>query len=268
MFCLGAVSFTTISQNLILNPGFENHSLSNGCYTNQAASFVTSSLDNIAAFYGGTLNGVDIGVNDGCYAGGAHSGTTHIVLAGLSGPNMFEGISFELSSGLISGNTYDLSFYAANSTSSSTESLRVGVSSEADSFGTEATLVPLGSNSAYTQYSISFTAPASGNYLTIEPAVLGNFWFGLDDFSLELNGALSLVEFTNEGYKIFPNPSSDFIQVSGLTKNENYTLYNVLGAKIRSGQIYNNAQIDISPLNNGLYFLKFNSGTVIKILKN
>ena len=174
------------AQNLILNPGFESNSLTTGCYVNQSAASVSSSLDNVTAFYGGTLDGIEIGVDDQCYAGGANSGTTHIVMAGLSGPNMFESISFDLSSPIVSGQTYNLLFYASNSTSSSTESLSVGISSSATSYGTQAVLVPLGSNNTYTQYSATFTAPIGGDYLTIEPGAIGNFWFGLDDFYLEL----------------------------------------------------------------------------------
>lgn len=130
-------------------------------------------------------------------------------MAGLSGPNMFESISFDLSSSIVSGQTYMISFYAANSNPVGSESLSVGVSTGAASFGTQAVLVPLGSNAAYTQYSATFTAPISGSYLTIEPAVLGEFWFGLDDFSLEVNCTSSTSSATVSSCESYTVPSGD-----------------------------------------------------------
>jgi len=181
---------------------------------------------------------------------------------------MFESISFSLSTAIVSGNNYDLTFFAANSNPVGSESLRVGVSTIPTSFGTQATVVPLGLNGAYTQYSITFTAPENGAYLTIEPAALGEFWFGLDDFSLELSSALSVTELTtNENIKIFPNPSSNFIQISGISERIKFKIINVLGAEIKNGIASNNKKIDIRDFTNGLYFLKFENGNTIKFLK-
>ncbi|WP_335977678.1 T9SS type A sorting domain-containing protein [Gaetbulibacter jejuensis] len=66
---------------------------------------------------------------------------------------------------------------------------------------------------------------------------------------------------------IFPNPSSDFIQISGLTKTEKYILYNILGTKIRNGVISDNEKMDIQNLTKGLYFLKFENEHTIKFIK-
>lgn len=218
------LNFCINAQNLILNPGFENHSLSDGCYTNQSASNVSAFLNDITAFYGGTSDGIDIGVNNGCYSGGSNSGTTHIVMAGLSGPNMFESISFDLSSTLVSGQNYTLTFYAANSNPTSSESLSVGISMVSNSFGVQVATVPLGLNSSYTQYSTSFTAPSNGSYLTIEPEVLGEFWFGLDDFVLELacspsNGTDTRTECN----------SYTWIDGNTYTANNNMATFNITG---------------------------------------
>lgn len=67
-------------------------------------------------------------------------------------------------------------------------------------------------------------------------------------------------------FKLYPNPSEDFIKISGLTRNENYTIYSALGTQITNGTISNNEEIDIRNLNNGLYFLKFDNGKTIKFL--
>jgi len=179
-------SFCSFGQNMILNPGFENTILGSGCHTNQSAAAVTTGLNDVTAFYGGTSDGIDVGVNSACYAGGANTGAVHVVLAGLSGPNMFESLSFDLMSPIVIGQTYNISFYAANSNNINPESLKIGVSNSASSFGTLEATVSLGTSSLYVQYSTSFTATSGGAYLTIEPGALGEFWFGLDDFELTL----------------------------------------------------------------------------------
>ena len=80
--------------------------------------------------------------------------------------------------------------------------------------------------------------------------------------------SLSINEFELENsIKLFPNPSSEFIEVSGLTENEKYSIYNILGSEIENGIVSNNEQIDIRNFAKGLFFLKFKNGTTIKFLK-
>jgi hypothetical protein len=66
---------------------------------------------------------------------------------------------------------------------------------------------------------------------------------------------------------LYPNPSNNYIIISGLSKIESYTIYSVIGSKIVSGNISNNKKIDIRNFTNGLYFLKFDNGNTIKFLK-
>jgi hypothetical protein len=72
---------------------------------------------------------------------------------------------------------------------------------------------------------------------------------------------------SNQNIKLFPNPSSNAIQISGLTKTAHYRIYNMLGAKISDGIISDNYKINIQSLTNGLYFLKFDNGNTLKFLK-
>ena len=58
--------------------------------------------------------------------------------------------------------------------------------------------------------------------------------------------SLSTNEFElNSEIKLNPNPSSEFIQISGLTEQENYRIYNIIGAVIKNGIISNQEKIDI-----------------------
>ena len=67
--------------------------------------------------------------------------------------------------------------------------------------------------------------------------------------------------------KLFPNPSTVYIQISGLKSNENFTVYNLSGIPVFSGTSNNNEKIDIKNFPSGLYFLKTENGNSIKFLK-
>lgn len=79
---------------------------------------------------------------------------------------------------------------------------------------------------------------------------------------------LSTTEFElKNSIKLYPNPSSVFIQVSGLTENANYRIYNVLGAEVNQGIVSDNEPIDIKNFTSGLYFLNLDNGNTIKFIK-
>ncbi|QQY83756.1 T9SS type A sorting domain-containing protein [Tamlana sp. s12] len=84
----------------------------------------------------------------------------------------------------------------------------------------------------------------------------GDSLLGIDDILPNVNN-LSL----------YPNPSSDFIQVSGLNKTVDYRIYSVLGSEVGSGTVFENKKIGIANLINGIYFLKLESGHTIKFVK-
>ena len=66
---------------------------------------------------------------------------------------------------------------------------------------------------------------------------------------------------------LYPNPSIDYIQLSGLGKTEKYAIFNFSGTKILNSSISNGEKIDIQSLTNGIYFLKFKNGNTIKFMK-
>lgn len=71
----------------------------------------------------------------------------------------------------------------------------------------------------------------------------------------------------NNRVKLFPNPAAGYIQISGLKSNENYTVYNLSGIPVCSGNINNNEKIDIKNFSPGLYFLKTENSNAITFLK-
>lgn len=67
--------------------------------------------------------------------------------------------------------------------------------------------------------------------------------------------------------ELYPNPSSNVIKISGLTKKLNFEIYNLFGIVILDGTIANNENIDIRNLPNGLYFINFNNRRTVKFIK-
>ncbi|MDP5097781.1 MAG: T9SS type A sorting domain-containing protein [Flavobacterium sp.] len=88
-----------------------------------------------------------------------------------------------------------------------------------------------------------------GADVTVTTATLGN-----EDFDLN-------------SLKVYPNPANDFITLSGLKKEENYRIFNVLGTEILKGTILDSGKIEIQNFQKGLYFLEFDNGYTIKIIK-
>lgn len=94
-------------------------------------------------------------------------------------------------------------------------------------------------------------------------------YFSLDAFTWDNMSTLSLESINTSDKSIFlyPNPSKDFIQISGLVSKINYRIYNILGSEVKNGIISNNEQIDIADFTSGLYFLKFDNGNTIEFIK-
>ena len=71
----------------------------------------------------------------------------------------------------------------------------------------------------------------------------------------------------NNNLFIYPNPSNDFIIISGLKKSNQYIIYNTLGVKTDSGNISDNEKINIQNFSNGMYFIILENGNIQKFVK-
>ncbi|AUC75875.1 T9SS type A sorting domain-containing protein [Olleya sp. Bg11-27] len=91
----------------------------------------------------------------------------------------------------------------------------------------------------------------------------------IDNVSIVDKATLSTATFSDVKNKIniYPNPSQNYITVSGINTLEPYSIYNAIGKEISKGKVSKNEQIDIKDYSNGLYFLKLDNGNTLKFIK-
>lgn len=96
--------------------------------------------------------------------------------------------------------------------------------------------------------------------------------FTLNGLSSNWVGSTSLstsdYNFNSKKVSLFPNPANDFIQISGLSNDENCKIFNQLGIEILNQKVSNLQKIDIHNLQNGVYCIKFENRNSIKFIKN
>lgn len=68
---------------------------------------------------------------------------------------------------------------------------------------------------------------------------------------------------------LYPNPTSNSIQIKGLETETSYVIYNAIGVETLKGTTSPNIPIDISKISKGIYFIKFNDyNKSFKIIKD
>lgn len=78
----------------------------------------------------------------------------------------------------------------------------------------------------------------------------------------EYQPVVSVSEFQHKKFTIYPNPAKDFISISDTYSNSDYQIISITGIIIKKGKL-NNPKIDISKINNGVYFLKLVDRNVV-----
>jgi subtilisin-like proprotein convertase family protein len=116
----------------------------------------------------------------------------------------------------------------------------------------------LATDIAITTTGFIITGSDHGNYTLTQPTLSADIvtTLGVDDIT---DVKLSL--------KIFPNPSVNFVKISGLSEKANYIIYNLFGKEILRGKVLNEENIFIQNLSNGTYFIKVENAKAIKFIK-
>jgi hypothetical protein len=104
---------------------------------------------------------------------------------------------------------------------------------------------------------------------TYTSPVCGTFTYGeVEDYGVYLltPGNLSTNEMTkNKEGSIYPNPTSDILNISGISGNE-FEIYNAVGQKVSRGKI-SDQKVNVHELTKGVYFISIKDKENITRLK-
>ena len=90
--------------------------------------------------------------------------------------------------------------------------------------------------------------------------------------SININNCISNsvnVAVPSSNIKLYPNPASEYFQISNDSNVDKIKVYNMFGREIKSFYHYNNAQHEIGELKSGMYILKMidEKGRLVKTMK-
>ena len=153
-----------------------------------------------------------------------------------------------------------IKFYLRNfSTNTNAQSIKMTVgnqpvvANQTNTLWTSSTIA----NAAWTEYTVNYTPTSSGTYYFgfhhFTPGVAGAVSLGLDTFSL--TSTLSNESFTMNNFDIYPNPTSNVLNIS----NTNNIEINTISISDLNGRVIKNVNgvtsINVSDLNAGVYFV-------------
>jgi len=133
------------------------------------------------------------------------------------------------------------------------------------------------SNIAWTQYTVSYTPTTTGvhyfGFHHFTPGAAGAVSLGLDTFNL--TSVLSVNEFVDSNFTLYPNPTTDFFVLKAISNSviNKVILTDIKGSVIKEVSFNSvmEAQLSISELNSGMYFVTIysdNGSGTTKIIKN
>jgi hypothetical protein len=88
------------------------------------------------------------------------------------------------------------------------------------------------------------------------------------NYSLDCS-SLSINSFNSNQVKIWPNPVKNILNINGANEGSNFSIYNIFGKELFTRKLTH--EVDISMLENGVYFMSFNDKRktlIYKIIKN
>jgi hypothetical protein len=88
------------------------------------------------------------------------------------------------------------------------------------------------------------------------------------NYSLDCS-SLSINSFNSNQVKLWPNPVKNIININGANEGSNFSIYNIIGKEVLTRKLTN--KVDISMLENGVYFMRLTDKdkiSIYKIIKN
>jgi hypothetical protein len=169
-------------------------------------------------------------------------------------------MSLKLSSPLVSGNSYQFSFYQkADTTFTPVDSLIIGISSDSITMGTRIYSLQPQVQTGWTLTTFTFIAPVTGLFITFGNKGLSRGWNFIDD--IQINTSIGVIEnHQNQSVNISPNPffTETTLRTKQFFKNATLTLYNSLGQELKQiKNIYGESfSFQRDDLQSGLYFIR------------
>jgi hypothetical protein len=80
-------------------------------------------------------------------------------------------------------------------------------------------------------------------------------------------GTVSVEENTLDNVSIYPNPVNDMLIINGGNAEFDYVMYNGMGQKVVNGTANGTVQVNVSGMAKGVYFLRLNTGSQVRIDK-
>jgi hypothetical protein len=179
---LAGLAACCMAQNMVVNGSFESNTATATIFNMQNAAF--SATVNGANAFGGSneldlVTGTAFGIapQDGDWKVGLHQRTDD--------PAHVDAFSMQLSSNVVSGNSYTLSVWAAQLTGSVGGEFEIGLSNDAGDFGTLVLSGTAPSPSDWTSFNLNFVAGTNAAFITVRSTTSAGEYVCIDNLSLE-----------------------------------------------------------------------------------
>jgi hypothetical protein len=256
----------------ILNGSFENNNTLQ-CLYNITNSEYNATMDNSIGF--GPAEQLDI-LGTACSFGSPQDGDWFVGVS-VGQDTLNDALSLELSSPLVVGTTYNLTYYDKKSGSFDTNVLEIGISTQADDFGNLIYTSPL-STTTWTEREVTFTANIAANHITIQavPEVYG--WTHIDNFSISPTTSVKNEQtitdfFVTQNYPNPFNPNTKIKYSIPQLSNVVIKVFDILGNEIET-LLNEEKQIGTyeitwyaEELPSGVYFYQLKAGDFIQTKK-
>ena len=173
------VSTSAEATSILLNGNFENNTAGSTQFNMSNATF-TATVANATAF--GTAQEIDL-ITSTDFGITPQSGNWKLGLhTQVGGPQ--DAFSFSLSSAVVGGTSYTLSFFGALLAGQPPGTIEVGISTSASSFGTLVYSATPFFTSQWQQLGNVFVAPSNASFLTVRTSAFEGYSF-VDNFTLD-----------------------------------------------------------------------------------
>lgn len=163
---------------------------------------------------------------------------------------------------IVSGST--MTFFADNANDSYPENFSVAIATAANPTATDFTTIWEGGAKGGEKYenwrshSIDLSQYAGQNiWIAFHDVNYDAYEIWIDDVTITANST-GVNEISNTTFSVYPNPATSVITVEGEGLAE---VYNTLGQMVISENVNGNAQLNVSNLESGVYFVRMNGAT-------